>query len=277
MKKNILVFSLFLLYSCTQGGAESAYRESKDGKTLFFLDYIVEKRVEFDGEIESHIMVLKKKSGEEIKRFEWGSDIEGMNSWRIQDLIKGGNKELIITQYSGGAHCCEYNWIFVFDGGVKEVLNSYEYGTLGFMSEPEDLNDDGNLELLFQNLTFSYFYRCCYAASPANTIILEYDPEAGKYRVQNVKFKNHLISPELDSVAISPEFWELKPGDNPDDVDPGGYYLGSILNEVIPYLYVGEEEKGWELFDKTYKMRDREEIKDLIMQKLQEDPCYIKP
>jgi hypothetical protein len=261
---------------CSREGDGNSYTESEDGKILHYLDYIVEKRVEVDGEFSNHIMVLKKKSGEEIKRFEWGSDIAEMNTWRIVDVIKGGNKELIITQYSGGAHCCEYNWVYAFDGGAKEVLDSHEYGTLGFMAEPKDLNDDGNLELLFQNLAFSYFFRCCYAASPAHTVVLEYHPAKEKYEVQNVKFKEHLISMNLDSIEISPEFLELEAGDNPDDVDPGGYYLGSILNEVIPFLYCGEEEKGWELFDRAYKLRDKEDIIELIEQKLLEDPCYVK-
>jgi hypothetical protein len=199
-----------------------------------------------------------------------------MNTWRILDLVKGGKDELIITQYSGGAHCCEYNWVYTFDNGLKEVMNSHEYGSLGFMAEPEDLNGDGNFELMFQNLTFSYFYRCCYAASPSNNIVLEYDGTKEEYAVQNRKFKKHLISMELDSIEISPEFMELKASDNPDYVDPGGYYLGSILNEVIPFLYAGEEEKGWELFDKSYKLRDREDIKELVREKLQEDPCYVK-
>jgi hypothetical protein len=276
MKKGFVTLLVLLLHACTRGGAESDYTESGDGKTLYYLDYVVEKKVELDGEYESHIMVLKKGSGEEIKRFEWGSDIEEMNRWRIVDLIKGGKKELIITQYSGGAHCCEYNWVYSCDGGLKEVLNSHDYGTLGFMAEPEDLNGDGTCELLFQNLTFSYFHRCCYAASPANRIVLEYDTEVERYVVQNAKFKSHLVSMELDSIEISPEFLELKAGDNPDYVDPGGYYLGSILNEVIPFLYVGEEEKAWELFDKTYKLKDKEAIKRLVKQKLEEDPCYIK-
>ncbi len=276
MKKCFVIILLLISYACSKEGAGGSYKESKDGNTLYYLDYVIEKKVELDGEYESHIMVLKKRSGEEIKRFEWGSNIAEMNTWRIVDLIKGGNEELIITQYSGGAHCCEYNWVYTFDAGLKEVLNSHGYGTLGFMAEPKDLNGDGNQELLFQNLTFSYFYRCCYAASPANSIILEYDPATERYMVQNIKFKEHLISQKLDSIEISPEFIELKAGDNPDDVDPGGYYLGSILNEVIPYLYADEEEKGWELFDKTYKLRDKEDIKKLINERLQEDPCYKK-
>lgn len=276
MRKNFIGLLALLFCVCSGGGTGSSYTESEDGRTLHYLDYIVEKKVEVDGEFSDHIMVLKKKTGEEIKRFEWGCDIDEMNTWRVADLIKGGNDELIITQYSGGAHCCEYNWVFMFDDEPEEVLNSHEYGTLGFMAEPEDLNGDGNAELLFENLAFSYFYRCCYAASPSPAIILEYDRATGRFEVKNSKFKDHLISMNLDSIEISPEFLELKAGDDPESVDPGGYYLGSVLNEVIPFLYAGEEEKGWELFDKTYMLGDREDVKTLVEERLQEDPCYLK-
>ncbi len=274
MKRALIGLPLLFLCMCTGSNDGHTYGESSDGKMLFYFDYTVEKRVEVDDGFENHIMVLKKKTGEEVKRFEWGSNIEDMNGWRIIDLIRGGNKELIITQYSGGAHCCEYNWVYSYESDIKVVLNSYDYGTLGFMSEPEDLNGDGNCELLFQNLTFTYFYRCCYAASPANAIIFEYDPAKGRYGVQNIKFSDYLLNEGMDSIEISPEFLELEKGDDPEYVDPGGYYLGSILSEVIPYLYCGEEEKGWELFDKTYILKDKEEIKELIIEKLQEDPCY---
>lgn len=274
MKKTLFLLLSFVLIFCSKGNVSDSYKVSDDGKTLYYLNYIVEKKVEIDDGFENHIIVLKRKTGKVIKRFELGSDIEEMNTWKIEDVIKGGNKELIITQYSGGAHCCEYSWIYEFRPEPEEIFNSFEYGSLGFMAAPEDLNNDGNYELILQNLTFDYFYRCCHAAFPSNSIIFEYDKKLKKYTVQSIEFKGFIIPEVQDSFKISSEFENIKTTDNPDEVDPGGYYLGSILNEVIPYLYAGEAQKAWELFDKYYILSDKEEIKELILKKLENDKCY---
>lgn len=268
MKKYLFLVLSLVVMTCSKGNENESYRVSDDGKTLYYLDYMVEKKIEIDDGYENHIMVLKSKDGKEIKRFELGCDIEEMNTWKIEDLIKGDNKELIITQFSGGAHCCEYNWIYEFNAEPKEIFSSHDYGSLGFMADPEDINDDGNAELILQNLAFSYFYRCCYAASPSNSIIFEYDTKLGKYVIQNIKFAEFIIGDYDDNFEISSEFENIKPTDNPDEIDPGGYYLGEILSVVIPYLYVGREEKGWEIFDRYYKLNDSEEIKERILERL---------
>ncbi len=272
MKKYLLLFLSLLLMILSKVNGNDSYSISEDGKTLFYLNYVVEKRVEVDNGFENHIMILKRKTGGEIKRFEMGSSIEEMNTWEICDLIKGDNEELIIKQYSGGAHCCEYNWVYEFSDQPVEIFNSFDYGSLGFMAPPEDLNGDGNYELILQDLTFDYFYRCCHAASPINSVVFEYDVTQGKYIIQNIKFKDFLM-PEGNG-NICDEFDNIKPTDKPGEVDPGGYYLGSILTDVIAYLYAGEAQKAWEIFDKNYILSDKEEIKDLILKKLESDACY---
>jgi hypothetical protein len=270
-----VLFPSLLLLSCSRGDESEVYRESEDGKKLFYLDYIVEKKVEFDDGFENHIMVLMDRKGNTIERFELGSDIEEMNTWKVDDVVKGGNRELIITQFSGGAHCCEYNWIYEFSEEPHEIFNSFSFGSLGFMAPPEDLNGDGNKELILQNLTFSYFYRCCYAASPFNSIILEYNSKKNRYVVQNLKFKDYLLAGSDGSIELSEDFISgIDPTAEPEDADPGGYFLGAIVSEVLVFLYAGEEEAAWKIFDTHYTLSDREEVKRLIKEKLERDICF---
>jgi hypothetical protein len=242
--------------------------------SLKYKGYTV-KKVKLTEDGYSHYLIfLLDPDKKEVKRFDEGGSLEEWSEWELVDLIKGGNKELIITQYSGGAHCCENNWVYKFDPEAREIFNSLEYGILGFMGEPTDIDGDGNCEIALANMTFDYFYRCCYAASPSNSALFEYAPESDEYTVQNIKFKGAILEDYQEPPEVDSEFVNISPDDDPDLVDPGGYYLGSILTSVLPHLYCGEEEKAWELFDKYYILNDKEEVKELIIEKLKEDNCY---
>ncbi|TET18220.1 MAG: hypothetical protein E3J78_06680 [Candidatus Cloacimonadota bacterium] len=265
MKKHLLLFAALCLVSFLLG----------EENTLNYMGYTLEKQITEEDGYQMYIMILTDGNGNVIKKFDLGADSEEWNSWKLLDVIKGGNKELLISQYSGGAHCCEYNWIYEFTPEVKEIFNSYQYNTLGFMAPPDDLNNDGNDELILQDLLFSYFYRCCYAASPSYSVIFEYDPERQEYVVQNSKFREFLIPEEPDIFILADEFEDIKTTDNPDEVDPGGYYLGSVLNEVIPFFYAGEIELAWRLFDTYYILEDKTEIKELMIKRLESDSCFI--
>lgn len=285
MKKYLFLLLSLILISCSKDNANISKKQHDENipkeqdiiiDKLNYLNYTLEKQTKIEHGFTNYIMVLKSNTGEIIKRFEKAGSEEHWNKWKLVDLIKGGNKELVITQYSGGAHCCEYNWIYEFNPQLIEIFNSCDYESLGFMSDPLDINNDGNYELLFQNLTFDYFYRCCHAASPMNYIIFEYNPRLKKYIVQNIKFKNYILSDIPDTIEIDSEFKDIKPTDNPEEVDPGGYYLGPILKVVIKYLYAGENQKAWEILDKYYILSDKEKVKDAILKKLKEDKCYQK-
>ncbi len=63
MKKYSLLFLSLLLMILSKVNGNDFYSISEDGKTLYYLNYIVEKKVEIDAGFENHIMILKRKTG----------------------------------------------------------------------------------------------------------------------------------------------------------------------------------------------------------------------
>ena len=92
---------------------------------------------------------------------------------------------------------------------------------------------------------------------------------------QNLKFKDYVLADMDETVELNEDFMKnIDPSAEPDAADPGGYFLGAILNEVIVYLYAGEEEIAWKIFDKYYTLKDKEIVRELIVEKLKNDICF---
>ncbi|GAA5511861.1 hypothetical protein Dcar01_00575 [Deinococcus carri] len=90
----------------------------------------------------------------------------------LQPLRPGGLPELVLTTFSGGAHCCSVNYVFTQDGGRVENLAILDSGNYGVQFA--DLNGDGTKELLFASDSLAY-YDWSYAASPALRTVLGWD------------------------------------------------------------------------------------------------------
>lgn len=103
-----------------------------------------------------------------------------------QDITGDGEPDLVISKYSGGAHCC-YD-IRIFSIGKKfRAIDSIaaEDGYEGF----KDLNGDGILEFVGRDWSFAY-WNACFADSPAPKIILSY--QHGKYLIDQAMMKRPL-------------------------------------------------------------------------------------
>ncbi|MER0238276.1 hypothetical protein [Fulvimarina sp. MAC8] len=89
----------------------------------------------------------------------------------LQPLTPGG-QTLLITYYSGGAHCCTSIVLFwERDGGIEKLdFGDYDGGGAGF----EDIDGDGTKEIITVDQRFLYFFDG-YAASLSPTRIHKLD------------------------------------------------------------------------------------------------------
>lgn len=90
----------------------------------------------------------------------------------VQPLRPGGLPELVLTTFSGGAHCCSVYYAFTQDAGRVENLAIIDGGNYGLRFV--DLNRDGTKELLFASDRLAY-YDWPYAVSPALLTVLAWD------------------------------------------------------------------------------------------------------
>ncbi|MBN1968920.1 MAG: hypothetical protein JXR48_17390 [Candidatus Delongbacteria bacterium] len=267
MKRLMILVVIIFLASCSAVN-QMTTSESYNGYSVLLKD---------NGDEEMHdYYIAITKNGNEILKFENAPSMADYNNFRFIDFNNDGIDELYVKQYSGGAHCCEFNYIISLkEDSPKFLFNSEEWGSVNFASELTDYDNNKTIEIQIQNITFDYFERCSHAVSPLSLAsVFSYDYLKGKFTNQTEKFKNLMLDELkdesiLDSIAIK---FDLS--DDPNVSDEFGENLGTILKFVLPYLYTGEVEKGWSLFDKYYTLSDKEYIRSKINEKLESDPLF---
>jgi len=178
-------------------------------------------------------------------------------SFTQQDIDGDGNKEIIISSYTGGAHCCDVTNILTrsADTEMKEVLN-FMGGT--YISED-------TVRLSFSE-ALGYFHTCyaCNVEYPCNL-----DPMVG-LRFANGKFA-FLPSSEKDNNTILKSLQFLQSKGIPDKGAEGedGFDDGTrkaYAFNLVAYYYNNDRAitKTKQLFDQYYTHKDKEAIwKDL--------------
>ncbi|THF69414.1 hypothetical protein E7T06_12040 [Deinococcus sp. Arct2-2] len=91
---------------------------------------------------------------------------------KLIPLRPGGMPELVVSTFSGGAHCCSTSYIFTQDTGSVQNIGIINESNYGF--SPVDLNKDGTFELVFVLDTLAYF-DYSYADSPGLSSVIGWD------------------------------------------------------------------------------------------------------
>lgn len=188
-----------------------------------------------------------------------------------------GNKEthqLIVEQYSGGAHCCWSYWIVDLYPNFRVLYDSDKY-SIGYPLDFIDLDGDGVFEFTQNVLTFDYFDVLCHAVSPLPTCVFKYDKDANEYLPASHMFPAYVLEGFDESIKEVKKLNE-KVDFTDYDEETSEYleYLASVLNIVITYIYAGKEEKAWTFYDKEYRLPNKEEMKFKIREKLKDCPVY---
>jgi hypothetical protein len=99
-----------------------------------------------------------------------GRLLQTVSDWWIArvecaDLENDRTPELLVTSYSGGAHCCETLRVWILEPRAPRKILEYEAGNAGGF-DVRDLDGNGRLELLLGDDSFAYFDDLSYAYSP---------------------------------------------------------------------------------------------------------------
>lgn len=92
----------------------------------------------------------------------------------VRDLTGDGVPDVVLTTYSGGAHCCTTHWLVgLLPAGPRLLAHvEAEHGE----AEVADLDGDGLPEWTVADWTFAYWHTS-FAGSPAPRVILSWDGE----------------------------------------------------------------------------------------------------
>lgn len=175
------------------------------------------------------------------------TDGRGSTPIGIGEDINGDKApDLIVTQYSGGAHCCFSYSIVTFDGPAPRVIAHIPAadGGAAFV----DIDGDGVLEMRVQEQAFRY-WKTSFAESPAPEVILRWDGAA------------YVVAPELMAgpaiaeealAGRAREIAEIAAKDASAKPSDTLWKLSLLWRTMLELIYTGHAERAYGFFDEAW-------------------------
>jgi hypothetical protein len=160
------------------------------------------------------------------------------------DVTGSGHPNMLVSLYTGGAHCCLLYYVFELEPELKLIAtldardgDGSRFQLIG-----------GKYYFVAGDWTFAY-WQSSFADSPAPEVILGFnvEPTGGSY---------HLALEEMQRPEPNPDGWKkaLLEGrqafgeSNPFSGGIGSQLWGNMLN----FIYQGHSDLAWKLFDETW-------------------------
>jgi hypothetical protein len=242
---------------------------TKDGH-LSYKGFTIEK---FQDKGEESWSAALKKGNRTIARFEngWKRD---WTSFGLFPFLSSDPKQLVVEQYSGGAHCCYSYWIYDLSAPDARLLfDSGKYGT-GNQLVPVDIDGDGEFEFKHSVMAFDYF-NLSHASSTFPQAIFAYDKTVGEYRPANRRFSAYALT-GIEKDIKDLESIKARGPAAKDDLYTE-IHFSALLQVTLKYIYAGRRDEGWAIFDREYVTHEgisREKMRAEIEETLQAEPVY---
>jgi len=264
----ILVFLLGGLFLARPFYAQTLREVFTEEDRLLYRGYEVMKCYDSQGDV---WFATLKKEGKVLATFKRGCNKKEWTNFGLFPFLGGDTKQLIVEQFSGGAHCCWSYWIFKLFPDFEVLYESQQY-PVGYDLVPMDLDEDGVFEFTQGILTFDYFDRLCHALSPIPTVVFKFEENTIEYLPASHLFPEYLLNGIEKDIRTVKELNERTDFTIYDD--SGGEYLSAVLQVVLRYIYAGKENEAWSFYDKEYHLSDKEEIQSKIKKRLKSCLVY---
>lgn len=252
--------------SSSAEGEASDIEFIKDGK-LSYLDYDVESRSD---PATSETIVTIKKNNKTLVTI--SNEESGVATTEIGlfPFLGGEAKQLIVMQYTGGAHCCSLYKVYELGPRLQLIFDGEDYDSVGNTLSPKDIDGDGRYELIQSVMTFDYFHMS-HAYSIFPTAVFSYNEKKHKYLPANRRYSGYVLE-GLDEDLKNLETARSK--NDPDNIMTREEYLSAVLQVMMKYIYAGKEAEGWAFFDREYKLYNETEVRADIKNALASEPVY---
>jgi hypothetical protein len=175
--------------------------------------------------------------------------------------------DLVVSAWSGGAHCCYSSGIYSVGEDVKPVL-VLETGNCG-PGEFDDLDGDGTKEFIICDDQWAYTY-CSFAESPFPRVIYSYDAARGMYVPDTPRFASRYRA-ELSSALDEAQTWLSESGGRDAGLDKC-----RLLRPALGLMYAGRFSDGVALIRGLYRGADREQFERETVEKVRQSPLWIE-
>lgn len=246
--------------------------------SISYKDYKVENHFDYEKNIAT---VIVRKGNRLVARRSVETSSSGISCVAFYPLLGDKDEQLIIQQYTGGAHCCSVYWIYDLKPKVRLIFNGEKwrigdgFDDLGF----RNLDKDKHLEFAQELMTFQYFYDGGYPGSPSPVVVFDYDRKAKMYLPSN-RFLSYLKE-RIDRITAEAKAQKDKGNEHT--------YRKWMLDVALSYIYAGRERTGWKIyrniFGNNYKFlywgggvretkKGYDDLKTEVKKLLYEDSAY---
>jgi hypothetical protein len=251
--------------------AQTLERVFIKGDRLTYGNYVVTRTiVEQEGESRAVI----SRGGRELVRLTDGVPREDATRIGLFPLLGGGGRQLLVEQYTGGAHCCTVYRVYDLGPELRVLFDGNDYGVeeIGEEMTLADIDGDGRYEFTQSVMAFDYFLTS-HAGSVFPTAVFAYDEAAGRYAPANRRFSAYLLRPVARDIAkVEALNRRMSRAERAGTFH--GEHFTAVMEVLLKYVYAGEEKKGWDFFATHYLLRDRAEVEAKVKEHLRESAVY---
>jgi len=162
----------------------------------------------------------------------------------LEMTIKGkdinGNSipDIVLTNYTGGAHCCFEMFIFELGKKFKQLVE------LSGDNEPrlEDLDDDGIPEIIHSSSVFTYWH-VSFAGSYLPQYVLKF--KDGSYRLA----KELMKKPAPDDSSLRQVAANIKLDDTPWGASEDFFEDPALFARMLELIFAGNIDAAWKFLD----------------------------
>jgi FG-GAP repeat len=180
------------------------------------------------------------------------------------DINGDGFPDLVVSRYSGGAHCCFTTTVYSVGRSTRTVLAA---GTGNCEGTFDDLDGDNVAEFSTCDDRWASVY-CDFASSPMPPVVFAYNPVSRKYQVATPRFSaalQKLIDGELAEALSAPAV---------DGAPDPGAAKCRVLHPALSLMYTGRLDEGVALIRKLYRGGDLEAFVAEVVKQTRSSPRW---
>jgi hypothetical protein len=184
-----------------------------------------------------------------------------------RDISGDGLPEIVVGEWSGGAHCCYSTTIYSFEGeiAVRRLLQ-LEQGSCP--ATFEDIDSDGRLELITCQDGWEIDY-CTFAEAPFAPVVFTYDTAARVFSPATPRYAGRFRDEIADLTARAEA--ALRDANGRDT----GLDKCRVLHPVLALLYTGRMDEGITLLRRLYRHGDASEFEAAVLSRIQTSPLWV--
>lgn len=181
----------------------------------------------------------------------------------VSDVTGDRLAELVISQHSGGAHCCYSTSIYSIERAEPKALLSLN--TDDCAGELLDLDKNGVAEFQTCDATFGYEF-CSFAFTPFPPVVFEYNRQKGVFVLATPRYARYLQLPtEVEARATVKEY--------PKEAEVGRC---AALGPALGLIYTGRVAQGQALFRKLYSGPDAMAVEKKALEMARSSQLWVE-